>query len=134
MTSTTPAGSSVRAELQPDVDEFIDDLRTFATGSYLNDSDKELWEQPFDPEALPELKKLIEMFLDAVDLLEPAPDATRLISLVTPFYDNLEAFNAKHEYAVLEPEEKAELEDLVRRAAVAIGAEDEAVGELPEFE
>ena len=129
----TPA-SSVRASLQADVDEFIDDLRTFATGSYLNDSDKELWEQPFDPAALPELKKLIEMFLAAVDLVEPAPDATRLNALVVPFYDNLEAFNAQHEYAILEPEEKAELEDLVRRAAIAIGAEDEAVGELPEFE
>lgn len=129
----TPA-SSVRASLQADVDEFIDDLRTFASGSYLNDSDKELWEQPFDPAALPELKKLIEMFLDALDLVEPAPDATRLNALVVPFYDNLEAFNAQHEYAILEPEEKAELEDLVRRAAIAIGAEDEAIGELPEFE
>lgn len=130
----TQPETSIRARLQPDVDQFIDDLRTFATGSYLQESDKELWEQPFDPEALPELKQIIEMFLDAFDLIEPSPDGERLKALVQPFYDNLEQFNAKHEYAVLEPEEKSELADVVRRAAIASGADDEALGELPDFE
>ncbi|CAM3061598.1 hypothetical protein CGOTT_06015 [Corynebacterium gottingense] len=130
----TQPETSIRARLQPDVDQFIDDLRTFATGSYLQESDKELWEQPFDPEALPELKQIIEMFLDAFDLIESSPDGERLKALVQPFYDNLEQFNAKHEYAVLEPEEKSELADVVRRAAIASGADDEALGELPDFE
>ena len=130
----TQPETSIRARLQPDVDQFIDDLRTFATGSYLQESDKELWEQPFDPEALPELKQIIEMFLDAFDLIEPSPDGERLKALVQPFYGNLEQFNAKHEYAVLEPEEKSELTDVVRRAAIASGADDEALGELPDFE
>ncbi|PAT03826.1 hypothetical protein CKJ85_05680 [Corynebacterium sp. NML 150383] len=134
MGSMTQPETSIRARLQPDVDQFIDDLRTFATGSYLQESDKELWEQPFDPEALPELKQIIEMFLDAFDLIEPSPDGERLKALVQPFYDNLEQFNAKHEYAVLEPEEKSELADVVRRAAIASGADDEALGELPDFE
>ena len=130
----TQPETSIRARLQPDVDQFIDDLRTFATGSYLQESDKELWEQPFDPEALPELKQIIEMFLDAFDLIESSPDGERLKALVQPFYDNLEQFNAKHEYAVLEPEEKSELADVVRRAAIASGADDEALGELLDFE
>ena len=130
----TQPETSIRARLQPDVDQFIDDLRTFATGSYLQESDKELWEQPFDPEALPELKQIIEIFLDAFDLIESSPDGERLKALVQPFYDNLEQFNAKHEYAVLEPEEKSELADVVRRAAIASGADDEALGELPDFE
>ncbi|PAT12284.1 hypothetical protein [Corynebacterium hadale] len=134
MGSMTQPETSIRARLQPDVDQFIDDLRTFATGSYLQESDKELWEQPFDPEALPELKQIIEMFLDAFDLIESSPDGERLKALVQPFYDNLEQFNAKHEYAVLEPEEKSELGDVVRRAAIASGADDEALGELPDFE
>ncbi|MGV0374032.1 hypothetical protein CKJ81_09445 [Corynebacterium hadale] len=134
MGSMTQPETSIRARLQPDVDQFIDDLRTFATGSYLQESDKELWEQPFDPEALPELKQIIEMFLDAFDLIESSPDGERLKALVQPFYDNLEQFNAKHEYAVLEPEEKSELADVVRRAAIASGADDEALGELPDFE
>lgn len=130
----TQPETSIRARLQPDVDQFIDDLRTFATGSYLQESDKELWEQPFDPEALPELKQIIEIFLDAFDLIESSPDGERLKALVQPFYDNLEQFNAKHEYAVLEPEEKSELADVVRRAAIASGADDEALGELLDFE
>lgn len=130
----TQPETSIRARLQPDVDQFIDDLRTFATGSYLQESDKELWEQPFYPEALPELKQIIEIFLDAFDLIESSPDGERLKALVQPFYDNLEQFNAKHEYAVLEPEEKSELADVVRRAAIASGADDEALGELPDFE
>ena len=54
--------------------------------------------------------------------------------MAVPFYDNLEQFNAKHEYAVLEPEEKSELADVVRRAAIASGADDEALGVLPDFE
>ena len=29
------ADNSIRAQFQPEVDEFIDDLNTFATGSYL---------------------------------------------------------------------------------------------------
>ncbi|MCG7253167.1 hypothetical protein MHK13_00225 [Corynebacterium hadale] len=134
MGSMTQPETSIRARLQPDVDQFIDDLRTFATGSYLQESDKELWEQPFDPEALPELKQIIEIFLDAFDLIESSPDGERLKALVQPFYDNLEQFNAKHEYAVLEPEEKSELADVVRRAAIASGADDEALGELLDFE
>ena len=40
------ADNSIRAQFQPEVDEFIDDLTTFATGSYLQDEDKDLWEEP----------------------------------------------------------------------------------------
>ena len=53
------ADNSIRAQFQPEVDEFIDDLTTFATGSYLQDEDKDLWEEPFDPAVLPDLKKLL---------------------------------------------------------------------------
>ena len=63
------AENSIRAQFQPEVDEFIDDLTTFATGSYLQDEDKDLWEEPFDPAVLPDLKRILEMFLDALDVL-----------------------------------------------------------------
>ena len=43
-------------------------------------------------------------------------------------------FNAAHANAVLEPEEKADLESLVFQAAAATGADDEALNELPELE
>ncbi|QYH19733.1 hypothetical protein JKI95_00635 [Corynebacterium aquatimens] len=130
----TAPESSIRAQFQPDVDEFIDDLRTFATGSYLSEDDKELWDEPFDPEVLPELKALIEMFLDALDLVEDDPEGERLAAVVKPFYANLDDFNEKYANAVLEPEEKADIESLVFRAAAATGATDEALKELPEIE
>ena len=128
------ADNSIRAQFQPEVDEFIDDLTTFATGSYLQDDDKDLWEEPFDPAVLPDLKKLLEMFLDALDLLGDDPEGDALVKVVAPFYENLEAFNEKHANAVLEPEEKADIETLVFRAAAATGATDEALNELPELE
>lgn len=128
------ADNSIRAQFQPEVDEFIDDLTTFATGSYLQDEDKDLWEEPFDPAVLPDLKKLLEMFLDALDLLGDDPQGNALVKVVAPFYDNLEEFNEKHAGAVLEPEEKADIETLVFRAAAATGATDEALNELPELE
>ena len=130
---TTP-GTSIRAQFQPDVEEFINDMRMFATGSYLNEEDKELWDEPFDPAVLPELKSILEMFLDALDLLGDDPDGTQLVSVVRPFYANLEDFNQQHADAVLEPEEKAEIKTLVFQAAAATGATDEALQELPEFE
>jgi len=131
---SAPADNSIRAQFQPEVDEFIDDLTTFATGSYLQDEDKDLWEEPFDPAVLPDLKKLLEMFLDALDLLGDDPEGDALVKVVAPFYENLEAFNEKHANAVLEPEEKADIETLVFRAAAATGATDEALNELPELE
>lgn len=128
------AETSIRAQFQPEVEEFIDDLTTFASGSYLNEEDKELWEEPFDPAVLPDLKHLLEMFLDALDLLGDDPEGEQLAKVVGPFYENLEQFNAKHADAVLEPEEKADIETLVFRAAAATGATDEALAELPELE
>ncbi|MBG6121609.1 hypothetical protein [Corynebacterium aquatimens] len=125
---------TIRDEFQADVDEFIDDLTTFATGSYLQESDKDLWEEPFDPAVLPDLKKLIEMFLDALDFIEDDPDSERLNSVVEPFFNNLNEFNAQHADAVLEPEEKADLQDLAYRAAASTGADDEALNNLPELD
>lgn len=128
------ADNSIRAQFQSEVDEFIDDLTTFATGSYLQDDDKDLWEEPFDPAVLPDLKQILEMFLDALDLLGDDPEGEALTKVVAPFYANLEEFNDKHAGAVLEPEEKADIETLVFRAAAATGATDEALNELPELE
>ena len=131
---SAPADNSIRAQFQPEVDEFIDDLTTFATGSYLQDEDKDLWEEPFDPAVLPDLKKRLEMFLDALDLIGDDPEGDALVKVVAPFYENLEEFNEKHANAVLEPEEKADIETLVFRSAAATGATDEALNELPELE
>ena len=126
--------TTIRSQFQPDVDEFIDDLHTFASGSYLNDDDKELWDEPFDANVLPELKQIMEMFLDALDVIGDDPEGDQLVAVVTPFYANLDEFNTKYADAVLEPEEKADIESFVFRACAATGATDEALAELPDFE
>lgn len=128
------AGMTIRDQFQSDVDEFIDDLTTFATGSYLSEDDKELWDEPFDPAVLPDLKRLIEMYLDALELIGDDPGPEKLVSVVEPFFNNLHEFNAKYADAVLEPEEKADLQELAYRAAAATGADDEALNSLPELD
>lgn len=128
------AGMTIRDQFQSDVDEFIDDLTTFATGSYLKEDDKELWEEPFDPAVLPDLKKLVEGYLDALELIGDDPDGDKLLSVVEPFFGSLHDFNVKHADAVLEPEEKADLQELAYRAAAATGADDEALNSLPELD
>lgn len=125
---------TIRSQFQPVVDEFIADLNTFATGSYLREDEKEFWEEPFNPEVLPELKQLVEMFLDALDLLGDDPEAESLLVVVEGFHANLHDFNRKHHDAVLEPEEKQDLQELISDASAATGADDEALNQLPELE
>lgn len=130
----TAPENSIRAQFQPEVDEFIDDLTTFATGSYLTEDDKDLWEEPFDPAALPQLKAMLEGFLEVLDQLGDDPEGEQLAAVTAPFYAQLDEFNESYAGAVLEPEEKADIEALVFRAAAATGATDEALRELPELE
>lgn len=125
---------TIREQFQDDVNEFIDDLTTFATGSYLNEGEKELWDEPFDPAVLPDLKRLMEMYLDTLDLVDADPGAEKLNAVVEPFFTNLHEFNSQHADAVLEPEEKADLQDFAYRAAAATGAAEDAVNSLPELE
>ena len=134
MVVMSAAAHTIRAQFQPEVDEFIDDLTMFASGSYLSEEDKELWDEPFDPSVLPELRKMLEHYLDEVDALGSQPEDQQLVGLVGPFYERLEAFNVRHADAVLEPEEKADIETLVIRVCTAAGATDEALEALPDFE
>ncbi len=125
---------TIRSDFQPTVDEFIDDLESFATGSYLKPEEKEYWDQPFDPAVLPELKALLDKLLDGLDVLPADPPAEALQKMVQVTVDELTAFNETHQGAVLEPEEKEELAELIHDAAAATGADDEALAELPELE
>ena len=125
---------TIRSDFQPTVDEFIDDLESFATGSYLKPEEKEYWDQPFDPTVLPELKALLHKLLDGLDALPADPPAEALQKMVQVTIDELTALNEAHQGAVLEPEEKEELAELIHSAAAATGADDEALAELPELE
>ena len=117
MTPATPTAPTTHVRFFPV------DVSTFLDGDYLikGVAGRILWSLLLQHRDATKLKQIIEIFLDAFDLIESSPDGERLKALVQPFYDNLEQFNAKHEYAVLEPEEKSELADVVRRAAIASG-------------
>lgn len=125
---------SIRVSFQPTVDEFISDLESFATGSYLQPDEREFWEQPFDPAVLPELRGILEKYLDALDLLGQNPEAETLTKVVQNTIDDLTAFNERNAGAVIEPEEKDELQTLLRDAAGATGAEAETLENLPELD
>ena len=125
---------SIRATYQPQIDEFMSNLESFATGDYLNEDEKEFWDQPFDPKALPSLRTILERLFDAFDAIPDDPSGEQLKGAVTPFFMELEAFNRKNADAILEPEEKQELNELISQAAADTGADGEALGELPELD
>lgn len=125
---------SIRAEFQPTVDEFMSNLTSYATGDYLKEDEKDFWEQPFDPQVLPGLRAILERLLDAFDKVPDDPEGDVLAAVVNPFVEELQAFNAKYEDAVIEPEEWEELAALIHDAAAATGADDEALRALPELD
>lgn len=125
---------SIRAEFQAEVDEFIANLEEFATGSYLREDEREFWDQPFDPAVLPELRTILEAFLDELDALPAEPDPDAVTSLVGATVSAIDTFNGKHADAVVEPEEREELNALFRKAVAASPANTEAISSLPELE
>lgn len=125
---------TIRSQFQPAVDEFIGDLHEFATGAYLKEGETEFWEEPFDPAALPELKGILERLLDALDVLPDDPPGDLLAAVVQKFAGELNAFNDRQHGAVVEQEEHQFIDKLVYESAAATGADDEALGELPDLE
>lgn len=125
---------TIRAEFQPTVDEFMSNLQSFATGDYLKEEEKEFWEAPFDAAVLPRLRTILESFLDDMDKLPDDPEGSFLSAAVRPTVDKLAAFNQENADAVLEPEEKEELTELIHSASAATGADDEALAQLPELD
>lgn len=125
---------SIRADFQVEVDEFIANLEEFATGSYLREDDCEFWEQPFDPAALPELRTILEAFLDELDALPADPDPDAVTSLVGATVNAIDAFNSKYADAIVEPEEREELNAMFRKAVAASPADTDAISPLLELE
>ncbi|MEX3514155.1 MULTISPECIES: hypothetical protein [unclassified Corynebacterium] len=125
---------SIRADFQPTVDEFIANLKSFATGDYLKEDEKEFWDQPFDPAVLPDLKEIIEGLLDDLDAVPDDPNGDVLSAVIAKRQVELVAFNKANDYAVLEPEEKEELAELIYSASAATGADDEALAQIPELD
>ena len=125
---------TIRAEFQPTVDEFMSNLQSFATGDYLKEEEKEFWEAPFDANVLPELRGHLEQMLDGLDALPDDPDGSQLVTVLSKTVRTLADFNRAQHDAVLEPEEKEELSELIYNASAATGADDEALSQIPELD
>ncbi|BAU95867.1 hypothetical protein N24_1605 [Corynebacterium suranareeae] len=125
---------TIRTTFQPSVDEFISTLEEFATGSYLKEDEKEFWDEPFDIKALPELRSILEKYLDSLDKIGDSPDLEAVNAAAQSTLDELEKFNTKYHGAVVEPEEKEEISQLMFDAAKQTGADDLSVEAFPEFE
>lgn len=109
------------------IDEFLADLEEFATGAYLKPEEKEFWEEPFGPEALPELRALLEHFAANVD---PQHFGEQVGALEA----QLDEFNSKHFDAVIEPEEHEELNQLIANIAKLHGVDLSEVAQFPMFQ
>ena len=125
---------SIRVDFQPNIDEFISNLESFATGSYLKEDEKEFWEAPFDAAALPELRTIVEKLFDDLDAVPDDPDGPTLTAVINRSVEELGAFNRKNADAILEPEEKEELTELIYNASAATGADDDVLSQLPELD
>lgn len=125
---------SIRATFQANVDEFISNLEEFATGSYLRPEEREFWDQPFDPKVLPSLRQILEGFLDRLDNLPAPVESDAVTEVVTDTITAIDNFNTKHADAVVEPEERQELNEFIRQAVAATEVDEDALAGLPELE
>lgn len=125
---------SIRESMQASVDEFIANLESYATGSYLRENEKEFWEQPFDPAVLPELRSIVEAFLDSLDRLGDEPSQEAIHGVVNGFIDRTQAFDDTNAGAVIEPEEENDLNLFIHRALETGGFDEETIASTPEFE
>ncbi len=98
-------------------ENFISFLREFATGAYLNEADRELWEPLYDPKAVDEIATALQQFEDVCDSflsqhpsdVEASNAAEWLTHRISELVDKLNAINESHGRAVLDAEEHADI-------------------------
>lgn len=118
----------IRDTFQPELDELIGDIESYATGSYLTDQERADWIEPYDVSAVTEVRDAAERYFDALDALssqsEPASQEA-LLEATERVTADLNAINERHDYAVLETEERESLVPLLVKAAHAAGLDEE---------
>lgn len=118
-----------QADIARHIETFITQLRDFATGSYLRPEERELWTQPFDPQALEELHAILKNA--AAACADASFDPDRLREELTSMYLELLRFNERHGRAVIEPEEIPEIDHLARLLGTTGG---DPIENLPTWE
>lgn len=107
------------------VEEFIADLRTFATGSYLGEGETQHWEGFYDPACLAELEQILRTLIADMATV-PLPET--LIDART----KLQEFNEQHQGAVLEEEEYGDLQEFFQQLGQLHGLTDAQIPLLME--
>lgn len=107
------------------VEEFIADLRTFATGSYLGGGETQHWEGFYDPACLAELEQILRTLIADMATV-PLPET--LIDART----KLQEFNEQHQGAVLEEEEYGDLQEFFQQLGHLHGLTDAQIPLLME--
>ncbi|MDO4928661.1 MAG: hypothetical protein Q3976_06315 [Corynebacterium sp.] len=102
------------------IDAFMHDMETFAAGSYLSEQEREHWTAPFDVASLPELRTLLEGI--CTDIGQATSDEDVRIA-IRSFEARLDEFNTRFASAVVEPEEQAEITNIIQVAYRARRAE-----------
>ncbi|MBP3087620.1 hypothetical protein EML15_00425 [Corynebacterium sp. sy017] len=119
---------------QPRIDEFIEFLSDFGSGTYVRDAEVPTWSQPFDVSALPELKALIERYVLSLD--HHCETDESLTQHISEFYQQLMLFNERRcpEAPIVEDEEIADLEVIIHDALRHLGVSSERISAIPSWE
>lgn len=123
--------SKIRERLMPAIDEFTEDLRSFAEGSYLRDNERTHWEQPFPTEVADEVRNTLIGFVSRLDNEVVNVDEEAKIGLVDDAVratvEKLRSINEANEEAVLDIEEYDELSRLFAVAIETAGVDSDEV-------
>lgn len=139
---TDPAPMADREKINELIAEFVANLSCFATGSYLRDYEKELWEPPFDAAAIPRMQALLDQYVQTVSnradelIRENIPEDVHqefTAGLFGLYYD-LAQLNSQYHDAVLEVEEEKDIEEILSQLWMSLGIIPAVFSTLPTFE
>lgn len=122
---------------------FTDNLTVFATGGYLREEEREFWQEPFDPVVIPQLRALLVHHSEAAVKLSrrlgiPPTDLStaelEFTQSIFQLYDELDQLNERCFGAVIEPEEEAEIEEILHQLWARCGIIPTVASAIPSFE
>ncbi|MBN9643496.1 hypothetical protein ACFSSC_03675 [Corynebacterium mendelii] len=119
MNTPGPARRAVGA----DIEEFVGELKDFATGAYLREEEKHNWMPLIDPSAVDDVAQVLDRGLTALDSAAGDPAAAE--QAVACWWDALIDCNRRHDGALIEDDDETRLRQLIRRAGTACGADED---------
>lgn len=105
--------------------EMVENITAMATGSYLRDEDRALWDPPYPPEVADEVAAVLRRMVAEVRDAAGVPDAATLAVLAA--HGALTTVSEAHGDAVFEEEEQADFRRVVVALAAEVGADAEEI-------